>query len=154
MLQVKAISHGEHLLYQLEGTSDEGDQWQTALGIVPSPANFDLFGITRINSMGVKKWIIYFEQLKRAGVKVAFHRVPPAIVEQLNLISNFDCGATIQSVVLPFLCTSCKKLSGVVKTKEDVKQIDLDSVSIPCPHCQQSTLEFDDIAEEYLQFWK
>ena len=110
--------------------------------------------VKRINSTAAKRWIACFETLKTRSVPIRFVAVSPAIVEQMNLISNFNCGFPILSAVLPFTCTACKHSNFVVQTKEEALSVNLDKVDWPCVHCQKPALEFDDIPDEYLGFWK
>lgn len=66
-------------------------------------------GISRINSIGIKSWMHYFNELKTRGIKFNFELFPPALVEQINLISNFACGGKVTSVLLPYSCIACRK---------------------------------------------
>ncbi len=142
-------------LYALEGVIDENvDFPKTELAAEAGDLNVDLFLITRINSMGVKRWMSFFNELKRTSKKFNFFRVSPALVEQLNQISNFRCGGNVVSVVLPYFCGACRKQTYLVKKKDEVNGVDLESIAPVCQHCGKGDLEFDDIPEDYLKFWK
>lgn len=144
------------VVYELSGVIDESSDFSSFAdgGPIPSEFGLDLFAIKRINSVGIKKWISFFEALQRKGMKIFIQRASPAIVEQMVNISNFRCGAEVQSVVLPYHCKSCSKPVFFVKTKEDLANIDLEKVNWPCPLCQGTELEFDDLPDEYLRFWR
>ncbi len=114
----------------------------------------DCSQIYRINSTGVRKWMKLFETVKKKGVKVFYYQVSTALIEQFNSIRNFGMGGHVMSAVLPFICKKCMRMRLIVKTKAEVDQIDLSTFQIPCEHCGQNTLQFDDDAREYLHFWQ
>jgi hypothetical protein len=109
--------------------------------------------VKRINSTGVKKWIMFFQKMTAAGKKVYYVQLSPVLVEQFNLISNFGAGGTVVSIEIPFQCTACGKQSNIVKTKEELQGVRLEKAKWPCKNCGKPALEFDDIEEEYLKFW-
>ena len=151
----------------IEKTSSSGQKIYELLGNIDESVNFDqlietkeltsfgvdLYAIKRINSIGIKKWIQFFEKLKKNQVQFSYHRVSPAIVEQLITISNFRCGGEVISVVLPYRCSACSTPNSFIKTKGELQGINLEAVEWPCQHCNKTNLEFDDIADEYLRFW-
>jgi hypothetical protein len=72
-------------------------------------------------------------------------------VEQLNLIMNFTCGGTVESIYVPFCCTSCKKGLVALFKVEDLRRAKLKIPDVRCNHCA-GTATFDDIHEEYFKF--
>jgi hypothetical protein len=107
--------------------------------------------VPRINSVGVKAWIKYFQAATSAGTKLKFTDCSTAIVEQINLISNFTCGGEVESVYVPFACTNCKsELVGLFKVP-DLKQFGQDIPELKCTKCGGKAV-FDDIPEEYFGF--
>jgi hypothetical protein len=115
--------------------------------------HFDLFGIRRINSNGAKNWMRFLDKPRSLGYSFKFHRVSVAVVEQLNLIPTFCAGGEIVSATLPYVCKLCKQNNDVVKTKADMEFVNLDRTNWECRHCGKQTLIFDEMADEYLQFW-
>jgi hypothetical protein len=88
---------------------------------------------------------------QKKGTKLKFFECSSAIVEQVNLISNFLCGGTVESVLVPFNCTQCKcELVGMFKT-EDLKKIQYDVKDLKCSKCGGRAV-FDDVPEEYFAF--
>jgi hypothetical protein len=107
--------------------------------------------VPRINSVGVKAWIKYFQSVSAKGVQLRFLECSTAIVEQINLISNFACGGSIESIYVPFCCTSCNtELLGLFRT-EDLKKIQFQLPDLKCSKCG-GVASFDDIPEEYFGF--
>ena len=143
-----------HKIYELSGVIDESVDFTKLNGTENlNIFRVDLFGVKRINSVGIKKWMLFFEQIAKRKVRLYFDRVSPAIVEQMVNISNFRNGGEVASVVLPFQCRGCQNQNFFVKTKEELKGVDLEKVNWCCTHCGKAELEFDDLADEYLSFW-
>ncbi len=115
--------------------------------------NLDTYGVIKINSVGIKKWISFFSLAQKSGIKIHYHKTAPAIVEQLINISNFACGGTVISAVLPFVCRACDQPNYFVKTKKEFQAADLTSVDWPCQSCGKIKLVFDDFPNEYVRFW-
>ena len=68
----------------------------------------DCAGIERINSMGVRAWIQFFENLGTLGVPVTLRRLSPALVLQASMISSFLGRAEVESFFAPYYCGTCE----------------------------------------------
>jgi hypothetical protein len=137
----------------LDGVLDESstESLKTLPAGLGAQVTFDLAGLRRINSLGVRFWIEFMRSMD--GHRVAFRRCAPAFVEQLNAVHAFRGAAKVESVLAPFLCESC----GTVQYEElvvgkDVSNADL--AKLPNRNCVQckTAMIFDDIPERYLQF--
>ena len=106
--------------------------------------------IDRINSGGVRTWIRCFKELHSRGVQVIYEECPPQIVEQINMISNFIAGGTIESIYLPYSCQDCKaplmQLAPVARLK-----ISRELPVLSCPKCG-GKVNFDEFPEDYFVF--
>ncbi len=140
-----------------EGVSISGAMIETvnldqSIGAVSGPLRVNCAGITRINSMGIKLWLDYFNRLGGAGVKLTFVECSDAVVQQLNMVSNFLCGGRLESFFVPFRCGSCDAESrGLVNVDAVLKQ-KLRIPPHPCDSCEGGIAEFDDLPEELLRF--
>ncbi len=116
--------------------------------------HFDLADIKFINSIGVKKWVRFFSQLTQKGVIVMFERCSEPVVEQLNAISNFSCGARVESVSLPYFCKDCRNEYVGYANVSDMKYMLLSKIAPPmaCPQCKSTHTVFDEFIDEYLEF--
>lgn len=151
MLKVEKNQTGQKLTARLSGAIEESVRFQEKIG-TPFP-EMDIYckEISRINSIGVKAWIQYFQQCKSKGSHLRFFECSLAIVEQFNFISNFHCGGSIESVYVPFSCTHCHlELIGLYKTL-DLKKMNFKIPSLKCSKCGGQAI-FDDIEEEFFQF--
>lgn len=150
-MNVQKSQQGNQILFKISGPVDDSVDFEAVFG--PLEAGewvLHLAGVDRINSVGIKKWIQYFENSKFRNTHLIMRECSPVIVEQLNLLPNFHCGAVIESVYLPFSC-ECGKEFTVCKPAQSLKGADLDNLTSPCPQCGKAG-EFDDIPEEYFVF--
>src|SRR5207247_1690628 len=129
----------------------ESCNFASLVGAVAAVLTINGKEVPRINSVGVKGWIRYFQGLQSKGTKLCFVECSTAIVEQVNLISNFLCGGTVESIYVPFSCTGCKsELLGLFKT-DDLKKMNFQVPDLKCSKCGGKAV-FDDIPEEYFGF--
>ena len=152
MLHIVKEERGDSLLVKFTGSIEENVDFNALIG-PPTLLKMDLLlkEVPRINSVGVKAWIRYFQGLAAKGVKLRFLECSTAIVEQVNLISNFTCGGTVESMYVPFCCGSCgAELLGLFRTA-DLKKIQFNIPDLKCAKCG-GTASFDDIPEEYFGF--
>ncbi len=152
MLHVVKEQRGDAMLVKLTGSIEENVDFGTLIG-APTSNKVDLIlkEIPRINSVGVKAWIKYFQGLAAKGVQLRLLECSTAIVEQINLISNFTCGGTVESIYVPFCCGSCStELLGLFRTS-DLKKINFQVPDLKCAKCG-GVASFDDIPEEYFGF--
>ncbi len=109
---------------------------------------FDLDGVKRITSFGVREWV---EALKALGANYyCFTKVRPAMVAQLNMVSGFAGHGALVSLYLPYVCDECDTETEVLtdlRTHFDV----VTSATPPpatCPSCGAEA-EFDDVPASY-----
>lgn len=151
MLNVSKEQAGNVMVVRLSGSIEESANFDKLIGPPPAEMHVHCKDVPRINSVGVKAWIKYFQSAQAKGTKLKFLECSTAIVEQMNLISNFTCGGSVESIYVPFACESCKtELIGLFKT-EDLKRINFQLPDLKCSKCSGKTV-FDDIPEEYFGF--
>jgi hypothetical protein len=154
MLTINVDKSGFEPVSFMSGTVEESSNFSSLQLDSRNELHVDCFGVIRINSVGVKKWILFFDSMKEKNIKVFFYRLPPVLIEQADMIKNFLCGATVVNAVIPFLCEQCGHINGLIKERKDVYGVNLDHVMWLCEKCNTSNLVFDDDPEEYLRFWK
>jgi hypothetical protein len=142
---------GNLLQVRLSGSIEESVNFEQLIGPVPAELNVNVKEVPRINSVGVKAWIKYFQSVANKGCKIRFQECSTAIVEQINLISNFTSGGVVESIFVPFSCMNCRsELVGLFKT-DDLKKLQLKLPELKCSKCGGKAV-FDDIPEEYFGF--
>lgn len=151
MINITKEQKGNALVVRLTGSIEESVNFDQLIGPPPAELWVGCKEIPRINSVGVKAWIKYFQGAQAKGTKLKFFECSTSIVEQINLISNFTCGGIVESIYVPFSCVSCKsELVGLFKC-EDLKKLGMTLPELKCTKCGGKAV-FDDIPEEYLGF--
>jgi hypothetical protein len=151
VLNVMKEQKGNVLAVRMVGSIEESVNFETLIGTPGPELHVNCKEVPRINSIGVKAWIKYFSGLQQAGVKLRLLECSTAIVEQINLISNFTCGAAVESIYVPFSCGSCRGEFIALFKVEDLKKIGMNIPELSCPKCAGKAA-FDDIPEEYFGF--
>lgn len=151
MLKVSKSTQENLTKYNLAGTVDEATDFRAVLGKLPAQSIFNCKEITRINSMGVKNWIQFFTEAKKANTNITFEELSPPLVESLNMIQNFLGGHNLSSLVAPFLCSACQTRFFQTFTIESIKNNKQSFPAAPCIKCKKPA-EFDDLPEEFLSF--
>lgn len=135
----------------LQGSVDENTNF-TALaselkGI--SALRFDLSGVSRINSCGVRDWVNFIRTFP-STVRLELDKCSPVVVTQVNLISNFAGNAKILSVNAPFVCEACGHERELTV---DVREGRRPTFEVgACPSCKKMEWIFDDVEESYFSF--
>lgn len=151
MLKVTKEQKGSATEVKLSGSIEESVNFEALMGAPTGELILHCKEINRINSIGVKGWIKYFQALNSNGVKLKFIECSTAIVEQINLISNFTCGGVVESIYVPFACSSCKTELIALFKVADLKSGGIQLPELKCTKCSGKAV-FDDIEEEYFAF--
>ncbi len=151
MVNVVKEQKGNALVVRLAGSIEESVNFEQLIGPPPAELHINCKEVPRINSVGVKAWIKYFQGAAAKGTQLKFMECSTAIVEQINLISNFACGGEVESIYVPFSCSNCgSELVGLFKTG-DLKKLNFQLPDLKCSKCGGNAV-FDDIPEEYFGF--
>lgn len=151
MLTVNKQQAEGGLAVELNGTIEENVNFEQLIGPFTGNLIVKCRGITRINSVGVKTWMRYFQGLKAQGKTFKFIECPQPVIEQLNMISNFACGGDVISVLLPFSCMKCQnEFVANIQTQE----LRAGGLQVPAVKCEkvECAARFDDDPDEYLYF--
>ena len=103
--------------------------------------------ITRINSVGVKKWRTFFGGLRQKGVKLQFIDCPWILIEQCTYVDGVIEQAEISSFLLPYFCGQCNSEQVVLKQKMSSKN----GIEALCPTCKVQ-MELEILPEEIPTF--
>lgn len=96
----------------------------------------DLEGVTAINSIGIRAWIMWFGEM--SDTVFTFMNCPKALVMQMNMVEGFlPNQSTVFSLQVPFFCEDCDEEKEVmfevgkhVKVEGDKIKLDFDKSSI------------------------
>ncbi len=117
------------------------------------PLDIDLSGVTLINSMGLRTWMLFIVDVSKRG-PVTLHRVPEVMVRQFCMVAGSHGGAVVRSVLAPYRCDAC----GAASTQELTIGVDVVPATYskppprkPCARCAAPS-SFDDIADAFFSF--
>jgi anti-anti-sigma regulatory factor len=111
-----------------------------------------LGGVQRINSSGVREWMNFIRDLS-AAADVTLSHCRPAIITQLNMISNFGGKARVSSFFAPYTCSRCDREEDRL-VSIDTHFASRDFTRMPrfqCGACD-ATMRFDEVVDRYLCF--
>lgn len=116
--------------------------------------------IEMVNSYGVKKWVLFFEQLENLqGVDIQFHHCPRPVVEQLNVVEGFlPRNGSVLSIDVPFFCKKCETSFSVPQELHRTMRVSQDVLAKINPthiHDEgscESALELDVNPSKYFRF--
>ena len=146
MLQVSRNQLGDTTVLSLKGLIDENVDVAAVIssqGPVAGEAILNLAGVQKINSVGVRNWMLSMKALTAASLKFRYVECSPSIVECLNLIANFSMGAPVDSIQLPYRCESCRRECLVLAKTSDLIASKGDVQPVSCPNCKSGTATFE-----------
>ena len=142
---------------RLDGVIDEHS------GLVDAPPDLgppgpllviDLGGVVRINSVGVRDWILWTAELKRQFSVVALCDCPPVVMSEVNLVRNFAEGLLITTFRVPYFCDHCGRESTETldaRALGDAGQRRPPAASCGKPACANTLDDADDNAFAFLE---
>jgi hypothetical protein len=158
VLQVELLAAADQLYVRFVGTIDEDLNFAHLLDpIIGSHAlklNLDLEKVNRINSCGVREWLLFIQELQ-SQMAVRFVRVSEAFVKQINLIQGMlgPKGAPVLTFAAPYFCEQCDARHVIALKAEEVDPTGkpLRAPIRNCPRCSKP-MSFDAMESEYLSF--
>jgi hypothetical protein len=115
----------------------------------------DLDGVSRINSCGVREWLLFIERLA-AIIEFQFDNVCELFIEQSSMMPKVlgTAKTLVISFKAPFWCKHCQENRVVLMTPDEVKFTEDGSAQVTaakCEHCK-NPMEFDSLVDEYFDF--
>lgn len=137
-------------LVTIHGVIDEhfNDEFVVSLCGDTAPVIFDLDGVVRITSFGVREWMRVLKRLQ--SERYYFTRCRPMIVAQLNSVAGFGGSGRVVSFYSPYACGKCggnfEVLVDLRRTPDVVTS--RTAPQVPCATCGAAA-DFDDVEESY-----
>lgn len=111
----------------------------------------DLAEVERINSCGVRDWVNWLSRVEQNGAQVILVECSPAMVAQVNLVSNFTGKGVVKSFYAPYFCPSCDSEKVLLVEVGDLSGSPPKAPACRCDECD-GTMDFDDMEESYFAF--
>lgn len=146
-----AASAPEGVRIAIRGILDEDLPYEALNKLARGHTVLDLDGVVRVSSFGVSRWCWSLAALDTASL--SFVRCRPCMVTQFNIIRHFDCGGTLVSFYLPYLCRRCGSEQLVLYDRRIEPPFRPSALreELPCPSCG-GVSEFDDVPEVYFEY--
>lgn len=151
---------GNTTVLNFSGNIDENSQFPSADEMSPKSLVINLELVDLINSLGIRSWTRWLKEIP--SNVVTLKRCPPAIVQQMNIVSGFlPQNAVVESFYIPYYCNHCDTESTLLvernrdftpsNSEQDCK-INIQT-TLPCDNCKE-TREIDTLEEKYFSFLK
>ena len=150
-LKVAKTQDSEWLNLIFSGELDESTNLVQLVGDLQMKVCLKTRAITRINSVGLKIWMSFFQRAKESGVELRYVDCSPVIANHLHSMRLSGGGGTVLSVIGPFECQVCHHEFEVSISTPNIVAIKPQITSQKCPICKGPAV-FDEIPQEFFQF--
>jgi len=137
----------------LRGQIDDDAHLEGVATDLDRPVVVDLEGITFMNSLGVRAWVLFLDALRQRNIPVTLRRCAETVVDHMNMIMEARGHAGIESFYAPYTCDACgletRALLEVSRHGEALRRHQ--PPQLPCSACG-GTMSYDDIPNRSLLF--
>lgn len=123
--------------------------------VTGSVAVINLSGISRINSCGVRDWVLWLTELEKRGIAVYLDECAPPMVLQMGQVKNFVGHAKVLSVLCPYYCEppcETERLRLLTHAEATIAQPP-QAPKVNCDRCGRD-MEFDEYEAQYLGWFE
>ena len=153
-IDVQTETIGDVAVLRFAGRLTEGFEGRKLGRMLTGRVLFDLAGVQRVTSFGVREWLQLVQEAETRGAELYFSRCSEAVVNQLNMIHSFAGRATVVSVQAPYACNSCGRAFAAEIDLGESKDL-LSARQEPpqtCARCQSTETNLDDDVDAYFAF--
>jgi DNA-directed RNA polymerase subunit RPC12/RpoP/ABC-type transporter Mla MlaB component len=156
--RVEVRRKGDSLAVRVEGQLNEESNLSPTLDAVEEALpgckliDFDLSGITQLNSCGVRDWLTFLGRVQGMGVPYRFSSVNELFVDQASFIPTMlgAPGTPVLELELPYRCEKCGKRVSRAFSADEVAPAGRKPAAprARCGDCG-SEMAFDALEDEY-----
>lgn len=153
-LTIEKFADGAISCLKFNGNIDESFEGKKiARSIQADTLVLDLGGVKKISSFGIREWVDFATTAVKQVKQMVLIECAPKVVDQLNMVANFNGGGRVFSFYAPFRCDYCdseqRVLLEVNKDFDAIKAMKLGDR--PCPSCKES-MYFDEDGSTYFSY--
>ena len=153
-MQVTKNQEGDVTVLHFAGTIDHDDaSFDQLVGPLSGKVRVNTRDVLRINSIGVKGWIMYFTQLRNKSIQLSFNEVSCGLMQQAALLKGFLLPKEVVSFQVLYICEACEKDCSVLIQVQDLMRPDFEPPEGVCPACN-GKLILDDFLDDYKAIFK
>lgn len=148
------MERGNLVLVRLDGVINEDNRLQERMAPVGGRKILVHMGkVERINSCGVRDWVLFLQGLEAQGNSVHLIQCSPVVISQVNMVRNF-CGARghVVSFQAPYFCETCDREHRETFLTSALGPTPSAPIAL-CENCGEP-MQFDDLEESYFAFLK
>jgi hypothetical protein len=127
---MRISSEGTETVIWLSGVINEHADLEASRVPVGRVVVLDAGAVTNINSLGVRNWLVFIEELCARVPRVVIRQLATVLVLQLAAIRNFLGTAELESYMTPWVCPSCERVVEFVQRRSERMH-----PTRPCPKC-------------------
>ncbi|EYF06815.1 FIST N-terminal domain-containing protein [Chondromyces apiculatus] len=144
---------GDYLAVRVAGRMTETFKGAALAKDLEGQVVFDLAGVERITSFGVREWLQMLQASEGRVTKLFLARCSEPVVNQVSMIRKFAGAGQIVSFFAPYTCESCSnQFERLVDCEHDgVALAQGRAPAATCPRCSGPG-SFDDDAQTYFGF--
>ena len=138
----------------VEGSIDEyfGEYCKEIKEIKQSNIVFNFEHLTFINSVGIRHWVEFLGEFEKKR-EIIFEECSPVVVNQINMLPEFQSNSKIVSIFGEFLCEDC----GFTKNEKFLTEAGYDTLvsqmaNRACQSCDGGEMQLCDFPESFLSF--
>jgi len=148
-----AVQQRDEITYvKLTGVIDEDNELYALVEeLHPGLIVVNLADIERINSEGVRDWIMWIEDVEEMGGAVVLVECPRAIVAQVNTVNHFLGSGVVKSFLAPYYCVDCDCEKVLLLETKDMGPPPYKAPTCCCDCCS-GDMDFDEMEESYFAF--
>jgi hypothetical protein len=142
---------GEHLHVALRDRFDERTDFSRVDLAGYRRVTFDTSQIVRINSFGVRQWIMFLRELPRE-LRYDFERASVEFIKHCNMVADMLGRGTVSSFYAPYVCDPCKRdTEQLLEVASLSRAVLKEPPGFRCPECGGPE-ELDEVPARYFAF--
>ena len=149
-LSVEISKEDVSTVVTISGVVDESAHFDSSEIPDKSSLVLDFDGLTGINSLGIRTWVRFVNELLEKGCNFKFRNCRSIIIDQVNMVADFAPKGTIfESFYAPFSCDDCNSDVELLFTEKNILENDYSAPK--CTTCNEE-MEMDALEDEYFIF--
>ena len=151
LTQWEVVDDGDEERIVIRGELTESTRFADLLPAIGEHADFDLSGVSYMDSLGVREWSRFLLDLPAASY--AFHSCSTAFVLQASFDQGVLGKGEVASFFAPYVCDHCGYEEDRWLQTAEIRAADnSEPPRYSCPSCRAEALRLNDLPDRYFAF--